>query len=91
LKHTFANRGGEFGQVSQKRRDTIERQDDAMVEVIQGIDELFRVCPDCQDERCQNPKGDAEAVRKWDGIIVKGLGINYGEMRTSKERRTLIH
>jgi hypothetical protein len=91
LKVTFPDRGGEFEQVSQKRRDTIERQDDAVVEVIEGIDELCRVCPDCRDERCQNPKGDEEAVRKWDGIILKGLEINYGEMRTSKEWRMLIN
>ena len=67
------NRGEEFERVSQKRRETIERQDEAVVEVVEGIDELCRVCPDCRDERCQNPRGDEEAVRKWDGIILKGL------------------
>jgi hypothetical protein len=84
------DRGDEFRRVSQERRDIIERQDDIEVEAIQGIDELCRVCPDCQDERCQNPKGDEEAVRKWDSIILKGLEKNYGETRTSKEWRRLI-
>jgi hypothetical protein len=91
LNVTFPDRGGKFEQVSQKRMDTIERQDDVLVEVIEGVDGLCRVCPDCWDERCQNPKGDEEAVRKWDGIILKGLEVNYGETRTSKEWRMLIN
>ena len=91
MKVEVPGRGEEFERVSQKVRETIERQDDVLVEVIEGIDEICRVCPDCRDERCQNPKGDEEAVRKWDGIILKGLGINYGEARTSKEWRVLIH
>jgi len=61
------------------------------VEVIEGIDELCRVCPDCRDERCQNPRGDEEAVKKWDGIILRGLEINYGEARTSRDWRILIN
>ena len=85
------NRSEEFEQASQKRRETFERQEDVVVEVVEGIDELCRVCPDCREERCQNPRGDEEAVRKWDGIILKGLGINYGETRTSEEWRVLIN
>ncbi len=85
------NRGEEFERVSQKRKETIENQDDVVVEVGEGVDELCRVCPDCREKRCQNPKGDEKAVRKWDGIILKGLEINYGEMRTSKEWRALIN
>jgi hypothetical protein len=91
LEVKIQNRSEEFERVSQQRKETIERQDDAVVEAIEGIDELCRVCPDCRDERCQNPKGDEEAVRKWDGIILKGLEINYGETRTSNEWRVLIN
>lgn len=76
LKGEVTDRGEEFERVSRERRDTIETEDDVVVEVIKGIDELCRVCPDCWDERCQNPKGDEEAVRKWDGIILRGLEIN---------------
>jgi hypothetical protein len=90
LKVEVPGRGEEFERVSQKARDTIEGQDDVLVEIIEGIDEICRVCPDCRDGRCQNPKGDEEAVRKWDGIILKGLGVNYGETRMSKEWRGLI-
>jgi hypothetical protein len=91
LKGEVPNRGEEFERVSRERRDTIETEDDVVVEVIEGIDELCRVCPDCQDERCQNPRGDEEAVRKWDGIILRGLEINYGEARTSRDWRILIN
>ena len=91
LKVDVSGRGDEFKQVSQERRDTIERQDDVEVELIQGIDELCRVCPDCQDERCESPNGDEEAVRKWDSIILKGLETGYGDTKTSKEWRRLIN
>lgn len=91
LKVEVPDRGEEFERVSRERRDTIETEDDVVVEVIEGMDELCRVCPDCRDERCQNPRGDEEAVKKWDGIILRGLEINYGEARTSRDWRILIH
>ncbi len=84
------DRGDEFKRFSQKRRDAIEKEDALEVEVIKGVDELCRLCPDCRDERCQSPNGDEEAVRKWDSIILKGLDINYGETKTSKAWRELI-
>ena len=91
LKVEVPDRGEEFERVSRERKDTIETEDDVVVEVIEGIDELCRVCPDCRDERCQNPRGDEEAVKKWDGIILRGLEINYGEARTSRDWRILIN
>ena len=91
LKVEVPDRGEEFERVSRERRDTIETEDDVVVEVIEGIDELYRVCPDCRDERCQNPRGDEEAVKKWDGIILRGLEINYAEARTSRDWRILIN
>lgn len=91
LNVEIPDRGEEFERVSREIKDTIKRQDDIVVEVIEGIDELCRVCPDCQDERCQNPRGDEEAVKKWDGVILRGLEINYGEARTSRDWRILIH
>jgi len=91
LEVNVPNRGEEFERVSQKVKDIIERQEEVVVEIIEGIDELCQVCPDCRDERCQNPRGNEEAVKKWDDIILKGLEINYGEARTSKDWRILIH
>ena len=31
-----------------------------------------------------------DKVRKWDAIILKGLGISYGEKRTIQELREII-
>lgn len=90
LKVEFPERGVEFGQVEQRVKDIIQKQDETLMEAIEGIDELCHVCPNCWDDRCQSPQGSEEAVRKWDNIILKGLGISYGETRTSRQWRMLI-
>jgi hypothetical protein len=90
MKGEFPDRGEEFRQASQKTKDILERQLDAMVEVVEGVDQLCQFCPDCQNERCQNPQGGEDAVRKWDGAILKGLGIDYGETKTSSDWFMLI-
>jgi len=90
LKVELPDRGAEFEQVQQKIIDIIESDDDSLVEIIEGVDELCRVCPDLEDGRCQNQFGNEEAVRKWDGIIIKGLGASCGEARTSEEWGRLI-
>jgi hypothetical protein len=90
LNVEFSERGVEFQQVEQRVKDVMQLGDERLVEVAQGIDELCRVCPHCRGDRCRHPQGDEEAVRKWDSIIVKGLGISYGETRTSKRWAILI-
>jgi hypothetical protein len=84
-----SDRGVEFEQVEQRIKNLTQTDDQALVEVIEGIDELCRVCPECRDDRCQSREGNEEAVRKWDGIILKGLGVSYGETRTSGQWRML--
>ena len=90
IKDKSLDRGEEFVQASQKRNDILERQFDAKVEVVEGVDQLCQFCPDCQSERCQSPQGGEDAVRKWDGIILQGLGISYGETKTSSDWFMLI-
>jgi hypothetical protein len=90
LKVQPSDRGVEFEQVEQGIKDLAQTDDEALVEVIEGIDELCRVCPECRDDRCQSAQGNEEAVRKWDGIVLKGLGVSYGETRTSRQWRMLI-
>ncbi len=90
LKVELPDRGAEFEQVQQKIIDVMESNDDTLVEMIEGVDELCRVCPDFRDGRCENAFGDEDAVRKWDGIIIKGIGASYGEIRTSEEWGRLI-
>ena len=84
LKVDFPDRGQEYQKVSNRIRRVIEAEDAFSIEAREGIDDLCRVCPNCRDERCQSPQGNEEGVRKWDSIILKGLGIAYGETRTSK-------
>lgn len=90
LKVEFPDRGVEYEQIEQRLKNIIQTDDEVLVEVTEGIDELCRVCPNCRDDLCQSPQGNEEAVRKWDSIILKGLGISYGETRTSKQWRMLI-
>ncbi len=90
LKVEFAERGANFLRVEQMVKDAVWSNDEAVVEVAQGADELCRACPLCRDDRCEHPQGNEEAVRKWDNIILKGMGISYGERRTSNEWRLLI-
>jgi len=87
---TLPDRGEEFNQVSSAIKELIESNSDTMIEINQGVDVLCRSCPDCRDERCESQHGNEEEVRKWDAIILKGLGISYGEKRTVQELRELI-
>ena len=93
LPHFMANfpeRGKTFNQTELRIKETIRSGSDTIIEVIEGVDELCQTCSFCQDDGCQSPNGNEDAVRKWDKIILNGLGISYGERRTAKEFRNLI-
>ncbi len=90
LKVDFPERGATFLQVEQRARDAVWSDEETLVETAEGVDEICRACPLCRDDRCEHPQGNEDAVRKWDGILLKGLGISYGETMTSREWRRLI-
>jgi hypothetical protein len=90
LGFELPDRGEEFVRVSHMLRQMMESDSDAVIEVIRGIDNLCLACPDCRNDRCENPYGNEDDVRKWDAIILKGLGMSYGEKRTTQELRALI-
>jgi hypothetical protein len=90
LTPNFPERGGEFKRVSSAIKELIESNSDAMIEIIQGVDELCRSCPERLEDRCESPNGNEDKVRKWDAIILKGLGISYGEKRTIQELSEII-
>ncbi|MFH1623970.1 MAG: DUF1284 domain-containing protein [Pseudomonadota bacterium] len=90
LATDFPDRGEKFDNVAHKIRETIRSGADIIIEVIEGVDELCRFCPLCKDNRCQSPNGNEDEVRKWDAIILKGLGITYGEKMAAKDFRALI-
>jgi len=90
LKADFSERGAGFLHVEQRVRDAVWSDEETLIETVEGVDELCRVCPLCRDDRCEPPQGNEEAVRKWDAILLKGLGISYGERMTSRQWRLLI-
>jgi hypothetical protein len=90
LAGNFPDRGERFDRIGDKIRETMQSGTDMMIEVIEGVDELCQTCPLCQNNGCQSPNGDEDAVRKWDAIVLKGLGVSYGEKRSAQEFRALI-
>ena len=90
IRLSFPERGEEYRQVEQTIINILQEEDGVLLEMGEGVDELCRACINCKDDRCQSPEGKEEAVRKWDNIILKGLGISYGQTRTSKQWRDLI-
>jgi hypothetical protein len=90
LKVELPDRGSEFERFHREIRDIIETSDDTSVEIIEGVDELCMFCPDLQDDRCESLFGNEDSVRKWDEIIIKGIGVSYGETRISEDWRRLI-
>ena len=88
--YDFSDRGPEFVQIEQRIKDVIGGDTNGNVEIIEGVDELSDVCPLCVDGMCKSPIGDEQAVRKWDGIVLKGLGLSYGEKISLSDLRALI-
>jgi len=86
----FPERREEFAGAKRRAIEIIGSHEETLVEEIEGVDQICRVCRNRQGDRCESPAGNEEAVRKWDAIILKGLGIRYGETRTAKQWRTLI-
>jgi len=89
-RHEFPERGEGFGRALRKIKDVLKKEDDVLLEMNEGVDELCGVCACRQGNRCESPQGNEEAVRKWDGILLKGLRASYGDTRTSKQWRNLI-
>ena len=83
-------RGKDFFDVEKKILDVLLSQPEARVMVVEGVDELCEVCPLCSDGHCVSPYGNEEEVRKWDGILLRELGIPFGSCFTSGEWWNLI-
>ena len=83
-------RGEEFARAMNEIKELTETESDLLVVVTEGPDQLCDHCPDYRNNRCENPNGDEEKVRRWDARIREGLGISYGEDITVRELRALI-
>jgi hypothetical protein len=90
LQVEFPERGEQYKLTEKRIKDLLQKEDNVLLEVAEGIDELCQSCINCQDDKCLSPKGSEESVRKWDNILLKGLGISYGDTRSSIQWRRLI-
>ncbi|MDM8000383.1 MAG: DUF1284 domain-containing protein [Dehalococcoidia bacterium] len=84
------DRGEAFNALAARIKEALESESDTLIEVIEGTDELCQTCPLCRDGRCQSPEGDETAVRKWDAIVLQGLGISYGDRLSAGDLMRLI-
>ena len=90
LLHTEA-RGDNFYQVKSMMIETIKSgADTIIIEPAEGPDELCSACSIYENGRCNSPQGDEDAVRKWDGILLRELGISYGKKLTAREWQELF-
>ena len=87
---SFEGRGLSFQQTESKINDMFLSSDDTKVVVIEGVDELCRECPLHDGERCNSPNGNEEAVRKWDAILLKELGVTFNTCLSCRQWHELV-
>jgi len=85
-----SDRGTRYLQVGSRIKQTLRSEPDSIVMVIEGVDELCKVCPLCKGDRCESPLGNEEAVRKWDAVLLKELGLSFGEALKVRQWQSLI-
>jgi len=83
-------RGGDFENKSRLIRAMMSSEEEPVIEITRGADELCAACPSLGENGCANPFGDEEKVERWDARVMVSLGIAYGEVRTAGELRRLI-
>jgi hypothetical protein len=83
-------RGSRFEEKEAATKSLMQSAVDQPVMVIEGTDELCSECPLCVDGRCTSPNGDEDAVRKWDAILLKELGVDFNTCLTCRQWRDLI-
>ena len=84
------DRGEAFNTMAHRIKDALRLETDTSIEMIEGVDDLCQTCPLCQRGLCQSPQGDETQVRRWDAVVVKGLGISYGDRMTAGGFSALI-
>ncbi|MEW6034828.1 MAG: DUF1284 domain-containing protein [Chloroflexota bacterium] len=60
------------------------------IQVVEGVDSLCSVCPLRSAEGCASPKGDETAVRKWDALLLRELGVPFGTVMDAASWRRLV-
>ncbi|MCX5999205.1 MAG: DUF1284 domain-containing protein, partial [Chloroflexi bacterium] len=64
--------------------------DALVIEIVPGFDDLCLVCPLYRDGRCESPQGDETEGQKWDALIMRGLGLSYGDRLSAKRFSAVI-
>jgi hypothetical protein len=90
LNFELPDRGEAFEKAEREVREVFKNDPACRVQVIEGPDMICSGCPDLKDGRCASALGAEEAVRKWDGHIIRGLGISYDDEKTTGEWLTWI-
>ena len=83
-------RGPAFSSIQQHIEEVLNKDDDAVIVVTEGPDEICSRCPECKNNRCESPDGNEEQVSKWDHIVMKGLGLEYGQRLTVSELKRIV-
>jgi len=84
-KYFGQQRGEAYRKVEAAMIDSIAPGKTERVELVLGCDELCPFCPECRDNRCNHPGGSEDEVRKWDAIICREMGWNYGTVLAGAE------
>jgi hypothetical protein len=90
MEITFPDRSEKFNAFAEKINETFASDHDAPVTVIEGADELCRLCRHCVDGRCTSPNGDEDAVRKWDTILLSQTGTAFDTTMSAGDWRKLV-
>lgn len=77
-KAQFSNRGSIFLETEARVKQVIRSEPDKIVEIVEGMDDLCRVCPLLVGDQCQSPGGEEQKVRKWDARVLADLGLSVG-------------
>jgi hypothetical protein len=85
------DRGEAFERIYREILAKLISDEETIIEVIQGSDDLCEHCSYFETNRCISPFGDEEKVRRWDSRVMEGLCLNYGDRMTSGEFKKLIN
>jgi len=91
LDFDFPDRDEKFNMVVSEIRGALVRGTGIMVRLVEGTDYICEFCPSCQNNYCTSPYGDEQEVRKWDSILLRQLGLSYGDELSVEECRALIN
>jgi hypothetical protein len=86
----MSDRGEKFLHEYLELMEILISDEDTMIEVTRGVDDLCQHCLHLGEGRCVSRIGDEEKVRRWDAKVMEGLGLNYGDKKTSMEIKGFI-